>query len=373
MSQKKYYRDTWAEINLNAIRRNIRNLRAILPEEKKIMAVVKANAYGHGDIQVAETALDEGAAGLAVALLDEAIHLRKAGIVAPILVMGWVRPEDAVMAEKYNITVTVFQKEWVEQARNVIHRPVGVHIKVDTGMGRIGVRTSDELEQLLTTLNDSPFRIEGLFTHFATADEKEITYFTKQLERFRSLLQTFYDLYPDPVMIHTGNSAASMRFPDEMYDAVRFGIGMYGLYPSPDVKGLKPIELEQAFSLHSRLTHVKKLPPGEAISYGATYQTKTEEWIGTVPVGYADGWVRRLKDSDVLIDGKRVPIVGRICMDQFMVRLDGPYEIGTKVTLIGRQKGQEISVDDVADRLGTINYEVPCLISYRVPRVYTGN
>lgn len=371
MSDRDFYRDTWAEIKLDAIRTNIRNLRNVLPDDKKIYAVVKANAYGHGDVQVAKTALEEGAYGLAVALLDEAIKLRHSGIQAPILVMGWVRPEDAAAAQKNRIALTVFQREWVEKAKEYLEDgPLLIHIKIDSGMGRIGVRTADELIELLKSIHDSPLQIDGLFTHFATADEKDPSYLQKQQDRFSVLLETFHALHPEPVTVHTGNSAASMRFPEEMYDAVRFGIGMYGLFPSRDVKSEKPIELEQAFSLHSCLTHVKKLPKGEGVSYGATYKTGEEEWIGTVPVGYADGWLRKLQNTDVLIDGKRMSIVGRICMDQFMVRLDGPYDVGTKVTLIGRQKDQEITVDEIAERLETINYEIPCLISYRVPRIY---
>ncbi|KGX87834.1 alanine racemase [Pontibacillus marinus] len=371
MSIETFYRDSWVEIRLDAIKENMKQLQKTLDDKTGIYAVVKANAYGHGDVQVAQAALESGAYGLAVSLLDEALILREAGVEAPILVMGWVRPEDAPVAVKYNITLTAFQTEWVESVKNQSYEgALSLHLKWDSGMGRIGVRTKEELHELLLSCQDEKIQIDGIFTHFATADELDLSYFHKQQERFEILLEEFNRHWNEDVEIHTGNSAASMRFPEKMHHVVRFGISMYGLYPSTDVKALEPIPLQPAFSLHSKLIHVKKLPKGESISYGATYTTSSEEWIGTVPLGYADGWIRKLQGMEVLVEGKRMPIVGRICMDQFMVRLDQPYPVGTKVTLIGKQMDQEITIDEIADYLDTINYEIPCMISYRVPRIY---
>ena len=375
MSIETFYRDSWAEVDLSKIGYNIRQLQGRLLDGTEIYAVVKANAYGHGDIQVAKQALKSGAKALAVSLLDEAIRLREAGIEEPILVMGWTRPEDAVTASEYRISVTVFQKEWMEKVQ-LLHfeKPLKLHMKWDTGMGRIGVRTTKEMDDILDHFRNNPsFELEAVFTHFATADEEETGYFEEQERRFEYLFSHFERVWQENVEIHTGNSAASMRFPDRMKHFVRFGISMYGLYPSDVVKEERPIALEPAFSLQSRLIHVKKLDAGEAVSYGATYHTRKEEWIGTVPLGYADGWIRKLQGMEVLVDGKRHPIVGRICMDQFMIRLDQEYPLGTKVTLIGKQGAHEITTDEVADYLETINYEIPCMISYRVPRMFFEN
>ncbi|MYL36118.1 alanine racemase [Pontibacillus yanchengensis] len=371
LSIETYYRDSWVEVRLDSIKDNIQRLQQNLRKQTGIYAVVKANAYGHGDIQVAHAALEAGAQALAVSLLDEALKLREEGVEAPILVMGWIRPQDVHLAAKHDISVTVFQKDWLEEVkRQSFTEPISLHIKWDTGMGRIGIRTKEELQAVLQEFTDSRLKLDGVFTHFSTADEEDVSYFEKQQARFEELLEEFQRLWSQPVSIHTGNSAASMRFPDQMHQMVRFGIGMYGLYPSSDVKAIDPIPLQPAFSLHSQLIHVKELPEGESISYGADYTTKGQEWIGTVPLGYADGWIRKLQGMDVLVNGKRVPIVGKICMDQFMIKLDQHYPVGTKVTLIGKQGSEEIEMDEVANYVDTINYEIPCLISYRVPRIY---
>ncbi|SFK36084.1 alanine racemase [Halobacillus dabanensis] len=372
MSFTNYYRDSIAEIDLSAIKYNIEQLKKRLKGGTGIYAVVKADAYGHGDIQVARAALDAGAKGLAVALLDEAVKLRQAGIESPILVMGWTRPKDAVVAAEHAISLTVFQEEWLEQVEGLsFSPPLRLHLKIDTGMGRVGIRTPEEMERILKIMGrQSAFKLEAVFTHFATADEANTEYFETQQKRFEELFSHFKRNWPENVEIHTSNSATSMRFPERMDHFVRFGISMYGLYPSPVVKKEKPIDLNPAFQLKSRLVHVKKLEAGESISYGATYTTEKDEWIGTIPLGYADGWIRKLQGMDVLVDGKRHPIVGRICMDQFMICLDQEYPIGTKVTLIGKQGEEEISADEVADHLDTINYEIPCMISQRVPRVF---
>ncbi|SDK31135.1 alanine racemase [Sediminibacillus albus] len=371
---QNFYRDSWVEVNLDNVAYNIRQLRQRLSNKTNIFAVVKANAYGHGDVEVAEKALQSGADRLAVSLLDEAVKLRNNGIKAPILVMGRIRPEDAPVAADYDISITFYQREWLRTVKQAgLPGKLKLHMKWDTGMGRIGIRQVDELEEILGELTDDRLVLEGLYTHFATADEQDLRYFEQQQDRFDRLLAAFRQRWDKPVLIHTGNSAASMRFPDKMAHYVRYGISMYGLYPSSQVKEEKPIPLKQAFSLHSKLIHIKKLPAGESISYGSTYTTSGEEWIGTVPLGYADGLIRKLQGKEVLVEGKRFPIVGRICMDQFMVRLDGHYPVGTQVTIIGRQAADNITMDEVADYLETINYEVPCTIGHRVPRVYKEN
>lgn len=368
-----FYRDTWAEVDLDCIMDNIASVKQRLPQNVDIIAVVKANAYGHGDERVATAALEAGATYLAVAFLDEAIALRQKGIKAPILLLGASRAKDAHIAAQNHITLTVFQKEWLQEAKKHLNpgEQLTVHVKLDTGMGRIGIRSKEDLTEIEQVLQEEErFYFEGIFTHFSTADELEETYFQQQFAKFKDMVNA---LKEKPKYVHCSNSAAAVRFPQTYFNAVRLGIVMYGLTPSLAMEPEIPFHLKEAFSLKSRLVHVKKLQKGEKISYGATYETSGEEWIGTVPIGYADGWIRKLQGQTVLVDGKRVPIVGRICMDQCMVRL--PYEmpVGTEVTLIGRDADQFISVNEIAAKLDTINYEIPCIIACRVPRVYKKN
>jgi alanine racemase len=365
-----FYRDTWAEVNLDAISANIHSMKHILPEDVHFIAVVKANAYGHGAYQVAKTALRAGATYLAVAFLDEALALREKGIKAPILVLGASRARDVKVAVQHQITLTAFQYEWFLEAKDFLDedQQIQVHVKIDTGMGRIGIRESEEVKAIEGFVKtDKRFILEGVFTHFATADELDEAYLKHQHERFVNLLDVFE---VKPKLIHCSNSAAALRYPFALANGVRVGIAMYGLTPSKEMEPLLPFPLQEAFSLHSRLVQVKKLHKGEKVSYGATYEADGEEWIGTLPIGYADGWIRRLQGQEVLVDGKRVKIVGRICMDQCMIKL--PYEvpIGTKVTLIGKQANEHISSNEIAEKLETINYEIPCIISNRVPRLY---
>jgi alanine racemase len=367
--QHEFYRDTWVEVNLDAISHNVTSMKHHIGEDTEIIAVVKANGYGHGAVQVANTALNSGASMLAVAFLDEAIALRNSGIEAPILILGATRAADAQLAITYNITLTVFSLDWLNEAKQHIETgKLNLHVKLDTGMSRLGVRESEDLVPLLKFVEESlQFAITGIYTHFATADEMDLRYFHTQYEKFQDLLSNV--LYQD-LLVHCGNSATGLRFPSKLYNAVRLGISMYGLSPSIEIKNELPFMLEEAFSLQAKLVHVKKIPKGTKVSYGATYEAEEDEWIGTIPIGYADGWIRSLKDSDVLIEGKRAPLIGRICMDQCMVRL--PYElpVGTAVILIGKQHNERISVDEVAKRLDTINYEVTCMIASRVPRKF---
>ncbi len=375
-----YYRDTWVEVDLNAISENVRHIKAELPEDVEVMAVVKANGYGHGAVDVAKEALSAGATYLGVAILDEAIALRQAGIDARVMVLGYVRPEDVSVALKYNITLTVFQADWIDKAITFLpsendDSKVKCHIKMDSGMGRIGLRTREEADSIIQSLQSSDrFVVEGVFTHLATADEVETEYFEKQQRRFAEMITYFEESYGQEIPLkHCANSATALRFTDQCYNIVRLGIAMYGLAPSEEMKELIKVPLKEAFSLHSKLTHVKKLEKGEGVSYGVTYETIGEEWIATIPIGYADGWIRANQSGNVLVNGRRAKIVGRICMDQMMVVLEEPLPPGTKVTIIGKDHNDFISVTEVAKRLDTISYEIPCMISYRVPRVIKKN
>lgn len=370
--QEAYYRDTTIRIDLSAIASNINEINKILPKETDIMAVVKANAYGHGSIQVARQALASGANSLAVAFLEEALVLRRAGITAPILVLGVVAPEHTNVAADNQVTLTFFQIEWLNRIDDAnFKHPLKLHMKWDTGMGRLGLRTESELTDILSELHKrDQVKLTGVFTHFSAADSDDLSYFEKQKQRFEQLLTTFKHYWKDPVAIHLGNSAAAIRFPKEMYTTVRLGIGMYGLYPSDVIRTEASVALKPAFTLKSKLMHVKQVVAGEPIGYGMAYITSRDEWIGTIGIGYADGWTRRMQGFEVLIDGKKHPIAGRICMDQMMISLDKAYPIGTEVVLIGKQGHEEISVGDVANHLGTINYEIPCLLNGRIPKVY---
>ncbi|TYR78368.1 alanine racemase [Priestia megaterium] len=369
---KAFYRETWVEVDADAIFNNVHQVRRLLPSYKTLIAVVKANAYGHGDKEVAEVAIEAGADMLAVAFLDEAISLRQKGITKPILVLGAVPPSYVEEAVKWDITVTAYSEEWVAEviSNGLVNKTLRVHLKIDTGMGRLGVRTEDEIMKVVKMIHShSEIELEGVFTHFATADELDSLYFTAQYERFEKLVAFLKTLNVNPPFIHCANSAAVFQKPMDLFTCARLGISMYGLSPSRELKPTLPISLQEAFSLHSKLVHVKKVAAGSSISYGATYKADKDEWIGTVPIGYADGWIRKLHNFHVLIDGMKMPIIGRICMDQLMVRLPAQYPVGTQVTLIGKQGDQEILIDQIAEHLETINYEIPCMISARVPRV----
>lgn len=370
--QDAFYRDTRIGIDLKAIEYNILEIRKRLPKTTDIMAVVKANAYGHGSLQVAKKALQSGATSLAVAFLEEALDLRQSGITAPILVLGRVAPEFAYVAAEKNITLTFFQTDWLKEIdESKLAYPLNVHMKWDTGMGRIGIRTGSELTEIISELtHKESIRLKGVFTHFSTADSDDLTYFNFQKNCFEKMLKQFRQQWTYPVQIHIGNSAAAIRFPEDMYNTIRLGISMYGLYPSDVVREENKICLKQAFSLKSKLMHVKRVVAGESIGYGLDYITRKNEWIGTIPIGYGDGWTRKLQSFGVLVDGKRVTTVGRICMDQMMVRLDKEYAIGTEVVLIGKQRNQVIEIDEVARFLDTINYEIPCMLNNRIPREY---
>lgn len=366
-----FYRNTWVEVNLDRIEYNMKQIREKLPATSKIAAVVKADGYGHGAVEVAKRALASGASSLAVALLEEAIVLRESGITEPILVLSWVSPEAAVAAAKYNIAITIYQTDWIKKAEQLLTEDVNVHVKLDTGMGRAGIRTNEELKELLQSLKQSNYiKLTGVYTHFATADEANRDFFLEQRECFKQFITNFKQNWHEEITVHMANSAASIRYPEETYDMIRFGISMYGLYPSMVMKEESEIHLRQALSLHSRLIHVKKVDKGSGISYGSTYIAEKDEWIGTIPIGYGDGWIRKFQGADVLIDGVRCPIVGRICMDQMMVRLEKKKAIGEKVTLIGKQQEEVIEMDEVANYIETTSYEVPCMINERVPRIY---
>lgn len=356
-------RPTVIEVDLLAVAANIDAVAATLPATTKLFSVVKANAYGHGVERIAPF-IEQRVDGFCVSNLDEGIELRRLGIAKDILVLGSVPPAFVHEAILHDIILSATTQDWVDELESV--KGLRVHIKVDSGMGRVGFRTRDAVDGAILSLLDKQVAVEGIFTHFATADQEDNRQFQQQLDFFRELLAT---LTVCPSCVHASNSAASLWHPEAAFNMVRIGDVQYGLNPSGrDL--LPPIDLQPAMSLRSELVQVKTLPVGESIGYGGTYQTQEEQVIGTVPIGYADGFTRDMQGFSVLVDGRHCPVVGRVSMDQITVLLPNSYPLGTTVTLIGRDKEAVITVQDWADFRKTINYEVVCLLSDRIPRRY---
>jgi len=375
-----YFRPTRAEISLDALRRNIQAFQSAMPAGTKLLASVKANAYGHGAVETAREAEACGVDYMGVAFLDEAVQLRRAGIAAPILVLGYVPAEGLGLARELGITVALFREDVLAAAAAlpVSSRRLKVHIKIDTGMGRLGLLPGPGAKEFIERALLTPgIEVEGMFTHYARADESDKTYTELQYARFAELADYVRRRELPIPLIHSGNSAAGIDTPAWAGGMLRLGISMYGLYPSAEVNQRR-VALEPVMSLKTAIAAVKTLPAGWGVSYGTRYVTEGEESIGTLPIGYADGFSRMLGDrAEALVRGVRVPVRGRICMDQCMIALDpaagerGPVEAGEEVVLLGSQGGESITADELADKLDTINYEVVCMIANRVPRVYT--
>lgn len=369
-----WHRPTKIVIDTQAITENVNNEMKRLPSKAELFAVVKANGYGHGAVETAKAAKLGGATGFCVALLDEAIELRKAGLKDPILIMSIVDVAYIDLLLKYDLSVTVATQEWLDLASDYLKDMdekvvLRIHIKVDTGMSRIGFLTKEATKKAVETLIDSKYFIwEGLFTHFSTADEENNSYFHKQAQFFQEILD---ELKERPRYIHVGNSAAALWHEEESCESnlIRFGIAMYGLNPSGNVIAT-PYQLRPALTLVSKLIQVKELPAGVSIGYGKTYTTTEKEWIGTVPIGYGDGWLRHMQGFKVLVNGEKCEIIGRVCMDQCMIRLNESVPNGTEVILIGKNGTDEITMQMVAEQLDTIHYEVGCIFSERIPREY---
>lgn len=366
-----YHRPTKVVVDLAVIKENV--AQAVLQQQGKraIFAVVKANGYGHGAVPVAKAAVAGGATGFCVATLDEGIALRESGITEEILILGIVEVHWLPLILEYDLAVPVATQEWLEEAwdyyqKNQLTGVIRIHVTVDTGMGRIGFQNNQATLQAVEWIEEHPpFIWEGIFTHFATADSLDNRYWEKQNQRFQVLLKALPRL---PRYIHGSNSATAL-WHEDCGNLVRLGMSMYGNNPSGDILP-KKYPLTPALSLESALVQVKQVAKGEGIGYGKTYETSEVEWIGTVPIGYADGFVRGMQGFHVLVKGNHCEIIGRVCMDQLMVRLPRAFPVGTKVTLIGRNQEQEITVQEIADYLGTIHYEVICLLSERIPREY---
>ena len=368
------YRPTWAEINLGNIAHNVKAFRQHIPQTTRMMAIVKADGYGHGAVEVARAALAAGTDWLGVALVEEGILLRQAGLAAPILVLGFLPPESMSAIFQYHLTPGVVDLptlEMLEDEARRQRRKLGVHLKVDTGMGRLGPRGDEAgLAMARRIMSSTHLELEGVYTHFAAADEDDKSFTLTQLDKFKSLVGTIKKERPQ-IISHSANSAGAIGVPDAYLDMVRIGLSLYGMYPSAQAR--KIVDLRPAMSLHSKIAYVKDVPAGTPISYGYTHITSRPSRIATLPLGYADGYIRALSGkAQVLIQGQRMPQLGRVCMDYIMVDVtDLPeVETGEPVVLLGSQGSAEINVDEIAQLAGTINYEVTCAVSARVPRVY---
>lgn len=368
-------RPVWAEIDLKAIEHNLNEVKKLLKPTTKIMAIVKANAYGHGAVQVAERAVKAGAEYLGVALLQEAIELREHGITTPILILGYTWEQDYHLLVQYQITQAIYQVKQAELL-NEVARSQGikakVHVKIDTGMSRLGFSVKESVEAIEKIAKLSHVEIEGLFSHLAMSDARDKSYTYLQLERFVTVCQKLEAAGLKFKYKHLANSGGVIDLPETHFDLVRPGIILYGLYPSVEVDHTK-IKLKQAMTLKTQISYVKEVPEGTSISYGCTYTTASKAKIATLPLGYADGYTRLLSNrAMVLVDGKRVPVVGKICMDQCMVDVTEVEVVkpGDEVVLFGSQGQEFLSIDEIADLIGTINYEVLCMVSNRVPRKY---
>jgi alanine racemase len=378
----------WAEIDLQAIAHNVRELRRITRAGTKLLVAVKANGYGHGAVEVAKTALQNGADALGAARIEEGILLRSAGIVAPILILGYTDPALAEKLIASDLTQTIWSLETAEQLSRTavqVGKEIRIHLKVDTGMGRLGLlpdisrqdpsnmMVADDAIAEVTAIDRLPgLELEGVYTHFPTADSADKMDAEAQLDRFQNFTNLLRHAGIEVPLQHAANSAAIIDMPETHLDMVRAGISVYGLYPSRQVAQDRVV-LQPAMALKTRIIQLKRVPEGFKVSYGSTFSTEKPTWIATVPIGYADGLSRRLSSrGHMLVAGHRVPIAGRVCMDLTMLDVgDIPdIAVGNEVVVFGRQEDAAIAVDEVASMLDTINYEIVSNISERVPRIY---
>lgn len=371
---KRYHR-VFAEININHIIDNLTEIRAHVGSNTKVMLVIKADGYGHGAIPIAKALNDEDIDYIGVATIHEAVSLRKEGVGLPILILSYTPVDLYETLINFNLTQTVYQMETVHELSEMAVRlgqKAKVHIKVDTGMNRIGFKPTDEsLDNIQAISKMEGIEIEGLFTHFSKADEGVRDFTEGQISKFNAYVERIKGLGINPPLIHYGNSAGMIDFKQAHGDLVRVGIALYGLYPS-DFVNHDLVKLKPSLTLKSHIIHVKDIHQGDKVSYGGHYEATEKRRIATIPVGYGDGYPRALScKGRVLINGQFAPIVGNVCMDQFMVDVtDIGCELNDQVTLIGVDGDQEITVEEIAEFRDTIPYEIICQLGKRIPRVY---
>lgn len=372
----KHLRPVWAEINLDNLAFNMQQIKKI-SKSKDIIGVVKADAYGHGALDVAPVLLENGATSLAVAMVSEGVELRRSGIESPILILGFTAPSLIPELLKYDIEQTVFSYEYAKELSEIAkekHKIAKIHIALDTGMGRIGfLPNQSSIEEICKINKLSNISIAGMFSHFSTADEKNKEYTQYQFEKFNDFYNSLKKKGVDISFRHIANSAAIIDLKETHLEAVRPGIILYGYYPSKDIDKSK-LELRPVMRVKTKIVHIKTMESGQYISYGRRFKSCDKCIIATLPVGYADGYSRLLfNKGKVILHGEYAPVVGNICMDQCMIdvtNIHSKLEVGDEVVLMGEDNGIKFDANDIAELLGTINYEVICSVSKRIPRVY---
>lgn len=375
---EKIMRPVWAEIDLDAIAYNISNVKKLVGD-KEVIAVVKSDCYGHGVLDVVPCLLENGASRLAIAMLSEAIELRKNSISCPIMILGYTPPHLFEELIKYDIEQTVYDLEYAKELSKValsLNKKAKIHIAVDTGMGRIGFFPNQtSLNAISTIYSLSDLETVGIFTHFSSSDEKEKDYTNFQFNKITEFIHELSNKGINIPIKHAANSGAIVDMPKTHLDAVRAGIILYGYYPSNNINKANLL-LKPALTLKATISHVKEMDKGMYIGYNRTFKTKRKSIIATIPIGYADGYTRKLaKDGKVLVNGKLAKIVGTICMDQFMIDVTDIKDVktGDEVTLLGEYNSTKLNADTLAEFTGTINYEVLCTLRHRIPRVYIKN
>ena len=360
----KFYRDTWIEIDMDALTHNYKQIACLRPNQGMI-AVIKANAYGHGDVQMAKLFSELGAVYLGVSSLDEAIKLRHHDVQTPIIVLAPVKISDVYLAVEFDVTIVAYDEQWIRELTHIhLSGPLKIHLEIETGMNRIGLRDVMQAYDTLTTMDH--VKLEGIYTHIASADS-DLESVARQLDAFACKRKSFNsDTFK---YVHVANTATTMQFDLASINAHRVGIGLYGINPDDDfIKN--DLALRPAFSLYSRLTQVSQVKQGDTVSYGGTFVADEQMYVGTLSIGYADGWIRFNQGRFVVIKGQECEMIGRICMDQMMVKLPSAgFQRGDVVTLIG----ETMPASRVANELGTIAYEVLTLMSDRIPRIYKKN
>lgn len=369
-------RPVWAEIDLDNLAHNIKEVRKNTKEDAMVTAVVKANGYGHGSVDIARTFLENGADRLAVAILTEGIEMRQAGIKEPLLILGYTPPTQYGKLFEYDLIQTIYNYEEAKILSNMaveLEKTVKIHIKIDSGMGRIGFLPNEKSIEDIVKISKLPnINIEGIYTHFAKADEKDKAYTKEQYKRFGEVLKALEENKVEIPIKHVSNSATIIDLPDFNLNMVRAGVMMYGLYPSNEVNK-ESIKLKPAMTLKARISNLKTVDKGVGISYGQVFKTEKESKIATLPLGYADGFTRMLSGkAEVFINGQRADVVGNICMDQCMVDVSHieDVKLGDEVIIFGHGKEEYPHVNEIAEKIGTINYEIVCMVGRRVPRVY---
>jgi alanine racemase len=365
-----------AHINLDAISNNIQALKSIMKKKLKFMAVVKADAYGHGAVKIAQKAIESGADTLGVARIEEAVEIRQAGINAPLLVFGYIYPAQADIINDLKLTATIYNYDMAKALSQAAYNKglvINTHLKIDTGMGRVGFSINKKIINDIKKVMELPgVEIQGIYTHLAAADHKDRSYTISQLDRFDSLLNDLKKENIEFKTCHAANSAGILEYPDSHYDMVRAGIALYGFAPSNEVD-ISGINLVPAMTLKSIVTSVRKVSAGFKVSYGMTHETKQDTVLASVPIGYADGFSRLFSSNGyMLVNGEKAPIVGRVCMDQTIIDVGhiSDVQVEDEVVLIGRQNNKIISADELALNIDTINYEIVSSLTPRVKRVY---